>query len=104
GTAPLAAVNGYRVAGKTGTAHKSEAGGYAKKRYLSVFAGMAPASDPRLVAVVVINEPSNGEYYGGKVAAPVFSRVMAGALRLLNIPPDAVSLLHTQRTGAEGPA
>ena len=104
GTAPLAAVNGYRVAGKTGTAHKSEAGGYAEKRYLSVFAGMAPASDPRLVAVVVINEPSNGEYYGGKVAAPVFSRVMAGALRLLNIPPDAVSLLHTQRTGAEGPA
>ena len=104
GTAPLAAVNGYRVAGKTGTAHKSEAGGYAKKRYLSVFAGMAPASDPRLVAVVVINEPSNGEYYGGKVAAPVFSRVMAGALRLLNIPPDAVSLLHTQRTGTEGPA
>jgi len=104
GTAPLAAVNGYRVAGKTGTAHKSEAGGYAEKRYLSVFAGMAPASDPRLVAVVVINEPSNGEYYGGKVAAPVFSRVMAGALRLLNIPPDAVSLLHTQRTGTEGPA
>jgi len=104
GTAPLAAVNGYRVAGKTGTAHKSEAGGYAEKRYLSVFAGMAPASDPRLVAVVVINEPSNGEYYGGKVAAPVFSRVMAGALRLLNIPPDAVSLLHTQRNGAEGPA
>ncbi len=104
GTAPLAAINGYRVAGKTGTAHKSEAGGYAEKRYLSVFAGMAPASDPRLVAVVVINEPSNGEYYGGKVAAPVFSRVMAGALRLLNIPPDAVSLLHTQRTGTEGPA
>ncbi len=103
-TAPLAAVNGYRVAGKTGTAHKSEAGGYAEKRYLSVFAGMAPASAPRLVAVVVINEPSNGEYYGGKVAAPVFSSVMSGALRLLNIPPDAVSLLHTQRTGTEGPA
>jgi cell division protein FtsI (penicillin-binding protein 3) len=104
GTAPLAAVNGYRVAGKTGTAHKSEAGGYAEKRYLSVFAGMAPASDPRLVAVVVINEPSNGEYYGGKVAAPVFSSVMAGALRLLNIPPDDAPLLHTQRTGTEGPA
>jgi cell division protein FtsI (penicillin-binding protein 3) len=104
GTAPLAAVNGYRVAGKTGTAHKSEAGGYAEKRYLSVFAGMAPASDPRLVAVVVVNEPSNGEHYGGKVAAPVFSSVMAGALRLLNIPPDDVSLLHTQRTSAEGPA
>ena len=56
-----------------------------------------------LVLVVVINEPSNGEYYGGKVAAPVFSSVLAGALRLLNIPPDAVPLLQTQRPGAEGP-
>lgn len=103
-TAPLAAVNGYRVAGKTGTAYKSEAGGYAQKRYVSVFAGMAPASDPRLVTVVIINEPNNGEHYGGKVAAPVFSNVMAGALRLLNIAPDAASLLHTQRAQAEGPA
>ncbi len=103
-TAPLAAVNGYRVAGKTGTAHKSEAGGYAEKRYVSVFAGMVPASNPRLVAVVVINEPANGEHYGGKVAAPVFSRVMAGALRLLNIAPDAAPLLHTQRAQVEGPA
>ena len=88
GTALSARVDGYRVAGKTGTVHKSTPGGYAKDRYISVFAGMAPASTPRLVIVVVINEPSNGEYYGGVVAAPVFSNVMSGALRLLNISPD----------------
>jgi len=104
GTAPLAAVQGYRVAGKTGTAHKSVAGGYADDRYLSVFAGMAPASAPRLVAVVVINEPGNGEHFGGIVAGPVFSSVMAGALRLLNITPDAAALLQTRRQDAEGPA
>jgi len=104
GTGTLAAVSGYRVAGKTGTVRKSEAGGYAQDRYLSVFAGMAPASRPRLVMVVVINEPRNGEYYGGKVAAPVFSRVMAGALRLLNVPPDNVPLLHTRGRSTEEPA
>jgi cell division protein FtsI (penicillin-binding protein 3) len=104
GTAPLAAVSGYRVAGKTGTVHKSEAGGYAKHRYLALFAGMAPASDPRLVVVVVVNEPSNGEHFGGQVAGPVFSRVMAGALRLLNVAPDDAPLLQTRRPLAEGPA
>ena len=104
GTAPLAAVSGYRVAGKTGTVHKSEAGGYAKHRYVALFAGMAPASDPRLVVVVVVNEPSRDEHFGGQVAGPVFSRVMAGALRLLNIAPDAESLLQTRRPAAEGPA
>ncbi len=104
GTAPLAAVRGYRVAGKTGTAYKAEAGGYADHRYLSVFAGMAPASAPRLVAVVVINEPRNGEHFGGIVAGPVFSRVMAGALRLLNITPDDAGLLQTRSQGVEGPA
>ena len=104
GTAPLAAINGYRVAGKTGTVHKSEAGGYAEDRYLSLFAGIAPASAPRLVAVVVLNEPRNGEHFGGKVAGPVFSKVMAGALRLLNIPPDAAPLLQTQSPHTEGPA
>jgi cell division protein FtsI (penicillin-binding protein 3) len=88
GTAPLAAVPGYRVAGKTGTAKKSVAGGYAEDKYLSLFAGLAPASNPRLVMVVMINEPGGEEYYGGLVAAPVFSRVMSDALRLLNIPPD----------------
>ena len=104
GTAPLAAVSGYRVAGKTGTVHKSEAGGYAKDRYLALFAGMAPASDPRLVVVVVVDEPSNGEHFGGQVAGPVFSRVMAGALRLLNVTPDDAPLLQTRRPLAEGPA
>jgi cell division protein FtsI (penicillin-binding protein 3) len=104
GTAPLAAVQGYRVAGKTGTAHKSVAGGYADDRYLSVFAGMAPASAPRLVAVVVINEPSNGEHFGGVVAGPVFSSVMAGALRLLNVTPDDAALLQTRWQDTEGPA
>jgi cell division protein FtsI (penicillin-binding protein 3) len=104
GTAPLAAVSGYRVAGKTGTVHKSEAGGYSKHRYVALFAGMAPASDPRLVIVVVISEPAGKEHYGGQVAGPVFSRVMSGALRLMNIAPDAESLLQTRRTDAEGPA
>ncbi len=88
GTALSASVDGYRVAGKTGTVHKSTPGGYAKDRYVSVFAGMAPASKPRLVIVVMVNEPNNGDYYGGAVAAPVFSNVMSGALRLLNVPPD----------------
>lgn len=104
GTAVRAAVPGYRVAGKTGTVHKSVAGGYAEHRYVAVFAGIAPASDPRLVTVVVINEPRNGEHYGGLVAGPVFSRVMAGALRLLNITPDDVPLLQTQWNDQEGPA
>ncbi len=104
GTAPLAAVSGYRVAGKTGTVHKSQGGGYAKDRYVALFAGLAPASDPRLVTVVVINEPSRDEHFGGQVAGPVFSRVMAGALRLLNISPDDVSLLQTRLPATEGPA
>jgi cell division protein FtsI (penicillin-binding protein 3) len=96
GTAPAAQVAGYRVAGKTGTVRKSEAGGYSDSRYLAVFAGMAPASDPQLVMVVMIDEPSNGKYYGGLVAAPVFSTVMSGALRLLAVPPDDVPLLQTR--------
>lgn len=94
GTARLAAVRGYRIAGKTGTAHKSEAGGYAENRYLSLFAGMAPAHAPRLVLVAVIDEPQGGEYYGGQVAAPVFSAVMRGALRILNVPPDDLPALE----------
>jgi cell division protein FtsI (penicillin-binding protein 3) len=88
GTALKAAIPGFRVAGKTGTVKKSAVGGYSSSQYLSVFAGMAPASKPRLVMAVMIDEPSAGEYYGGAVAAPVFSRVMEGALRLLNIAPD----------------
>jgi cell division protein FtsI (penicillin-binding protein 3) len=88
GTGARAAVPGYRVAGKTGTAWKSQAGGYAHDRYVSVFAGFAPATRPRLAVVVVIDEPSRGVYYGGDVAAPVFAAVMSGALRLLAVAPD----------------
>ncbi len=88
GTAKQAAVTGYRVGGKTGTAHKAVAGGYAEDAYVSVFAGVAPISDPRIVMVVMVDNPKGQEYYGGAVAAPVFSRVMGGVLRLMNIPPD----------------
>jgi len=84
-----AAIPGYTVAGKTGTAWKATAGGYATDRYLAVFGGIAPASNPRLAAIVVIDEPGAGKYYGGEVAAPVFSGVVGGALRLLAVPPDA---------------
>ena len=104
GTAPQARIAGYRVAGKTGTVKKSAPGGYSSNKYLAVFAGMAPASDPRLVMVVMVDEPSNGKYYGGQVAAPVFSRVMSGALRLLAIPPDDLPLLETRRSDEEEPA
>ncbi len=88
GTAPQAQVPGYRVAGKTGTAHKLERGQYVNK-YVSSFVGLAPASDPRLVVAVMIDEPSNGKHYGGEVAAPVFANVVGGALRSLGVVPDA---------------
>jgi cell division protein FtsI (penicillin-binding protein 3) len=104
GTAPLSQVAGYRVAGKTGTVKKANAGGYSSKQYLAVFAGMAPVSDPRLVMVVMVDDPSNGKYYGGQIAAPVFSKVMAGALRLMAVPPDDVPLLQTRLMGEEEPA
>jgi cell division protein FtsI (penicillin-binding protein 3) len=88
GTGTRAAVVGYKVAGKTGTAWKSYAGGYSTDKYMAVFAGVVPASHPRLATVVVIDEPSGSQYYGGEVAAPVFANVMAGAMRLLDVPPD----------------
>ncbi len=88
GTAPRAQIAGYRVGGKTGTAHKLEGRGYANK-YVSSFVGLAPASQPRLIVAVMVDEPSAGQYYGGAVAAPIFSQVMAGALRMLSVPPDA---------------
>jgi len=91
GTAPRAQVTGYRVAGKTGTAHKLEGADYAADKYVSSFVGFAPVSDPRLIVAVMIDEPSAGQYYGGSVAAPVFSRVVAGALRQLGVKPDAPS-------------
>ena len=88
GTGPRARLVGWRVAGKTGTAHKLENGTYAADKYLSSFVGFAPASAPRLVVAVMIDEPA-GQYYGGTVAAPVFAQVMQGALRLMNVPHDA---------------
>ncbi|MBI3527829.1 MAG: penicillin-binding protein 2 [Betaproteobacteria bacterium] len=89
GTATRAQVAGFRVAGKTGTAHKLVGVTYASDRYISSFVGFAPASNPRLVIAVMLDEPGGKSYYGGEVAAPVFSTVMAGALRLLGIEPDA---------------
>jgi cell division protein FtsI (penicillin-binding protein 3) len=89
GTAYEARVDGYRVAGKTGTVKKANGShGYANGGYFAVFAGLAPANDPRLICVVMIDEPSAGQYYGGLVSAPVFAKVMAGALRILDIAPD----------------
>lgn len=87
GSGQKAVVPNYRVAGKTGTAKRAVRGGY-EKSYVSVFAGLVPVSRPRLAAVIVINDPRGGSYYGGQVAAPVFGRVMDDALRLLNVPPD----------------
>jgi cell division protein FtsI (penicillin-binding protein 3) len=89
GTAPRAQIAGYRVAGKTGTAHKLGPGGYLADKYVSSFVGLAPASNPRLIIAVMVDEPSSGQYYGGTVAAPVFSAIMAGALRMLAVPQDA---------------
>ncbi|MBI4938821.1 MAG: penicillin-binding protein 2 [Nitrosomonadales bacterium] len=88
GTAPLAQIAGYRVAGKTGTAHKLEGGRYVS-RYIASFVGLAPASSPRLIVAVMVDEPGGEQYYGGQVAAPVFSNVMGAALRQLNVPNDA---------------
>ncbi len=88
GTAPKAQIPGYRVAGKTGTAHKLEGRGYTNK-YVSSFVGFAPVSNPRLIVAVMLDEPSAGEHFGGAVAAPVFSSVTGAALRMLGIPPDA---------------
>ena len=88
GTATRARAISYTVAGKTGTVHKVGAHGYEEKRYMSSFAGMAPADNPRIVAVVVIDEPDASKYFGGLVAAPVFSKVAEGALRMMQIPPQ----------------
>ena len=94
GTATRAAVVGYKVSGKTGTAFKSIAGGYSTDKIMAVFAGLVPASHPKIATVVVIDEPSRDLHevgtlaQGGTVAAPVFSNVMSGALRLMDVPPD----------------
>ncbi|MGI9342392.1 MAG: peptidoglycan D,D-transpeptidase FtsI family protein [Gammaproteobacteria bacterium] len=107
GTGKRAAVSGYRVGGKTGTARKASAGGYAEDRYTAVFAGIAPVSNPRLAIVVIVDDPTGTEYYGGDVAAPVFADVAQGALRILAVPPDDFPLpnndgprLAAERRGA----
>lgn len=100
GTGMRAAVAGYRVAGKTGTARKFDVGGYSEERYTAVFAGVAPVSRPRLAVVVIVDEPRAGAYYGGDVAAPVFARVVEGAMRILAIAPDRLAPAGT----AFGPA
>jgi cell division protein FtsI (penicillin-binding protein 3) len=88
GTAPKAQTMGYSVGGKTGTAHKQEGKGYAEKKYRSFFVGLAPIDQPRIVVAVMLDEPSNGQYYGGLVAAPVFSETVQQTLRILGVQPD----------------
>lgn len=101
-TAPQAAVVNYSVAGKTGTAHMAIAGGYSSDHYTALFCGIIPADNPRLVGVVVIRDAGHGGvYFGGLVSAPVFSQVMTGAMRLLDVPPDNVRDWYT---GAPAPA
>ncbi|MEZ5465809.1 MAG: penicillin-binding protein 2 [Lysobacteraceae bacterium] len=104
GTARRAAVPGYRTAGKSGTSRRAAAGGY-EKRYLSLFAGLVPASEPRFATVVMINDPKAGDYYGGLVSAPAFQSVMDSALRLYNVAPDDVDgwLVQQQQLPALGP-
>ncbi len=99
GTGRQARVPNYRVAGKTGTSRKASAAGYAS-RYIASYAGFAPASDPKLVVIAVVNDPTEGKFYGGDVAAPLFSAVMGGALRLMNIPPDDYEGSLVQAEGA----
>ncbi|MCI4431981.1 MAG: penicillin-binding protein 2, partial [Burkholderiales bacterium] len=88
GTAPKAQTMGYSVGGKTGTARKQERGVYLDKKYRSWFVGMAPMARPRIIVAVMLDEPSNGKYFGGDVAAPVFSEVVQQTLRALAVPPD----------------
>ena len=102
GTAPRAQVPGYRVAGKTGTAHKPEDGAYAESKYVSSFVGFAPVSDPRFIVAVTLDEPQGDRYLGGDVSAPVFAAVMGGALRLLALPPDAPQTLNLQARAPSG--
>jgi cell division protein FtsI (penicillin-binding protein 3) len=97
GTGKRAAVSGYRVAGKTGTVKKFEAGGYSDTRHTAIFSGIAPVSNPRLAIVVIVDEPNDGDYYGGDVAAPVFARIVTGAVRILALAPD--NLRRPARTG-----
>ena len=88
GTAPRAQTMGYSVGGKTGTAHKQEGKGYADKKYRGFFVGLAPVENPRIVVAVMIDEPTGGKYFGGDVAAPVFSATVQQTLRMLGVQPD----------------
>jgi len=90
GTGHRAKIPGFRIAGKTGTSHRSVSGGYAEDRYVSVFAGIAPASRPELATVVVVHDPKAGQHFGSVVAAPLFATVMSHALRLQGVEPDDV--------------
>ena len=103
GTGAKAAVPGYRVAGKTGTAWKAIPGGYSRDRYLAVFGGVVPASTPRLAAIVMVDEPQGSLYYGGDVAAPVFADVAAGALRLMSVAPDDLARVTPAEYAGEAP-
>jgi cell division protein FtsI (penicillin-binding protein 3) len=104
GTAPRAQVPGYRVAGKTGTAHKPENGGYAEHKYVSSFVGFGPVTNPRFIVAVMLDEPQGIKYFGGDVGAPVFSSVMGNALRMMGVTPDAPQTLNAQapKAGEEG--
>ncbi|MET0497001.1 MAG: penicillin-binding transpeptidase domain-containing protein, partial [Steroidobacteraceae bacterium] len=97
GTGKRAALTGYRIAGKTGTAWKAAAGGgygdESDRKYIATFGGVVPASNPKLAAIIVIDEPAGKQYMAGEVAAPVFSNIMAGALRLMGVPPDGIERL-----------
>jgi cell division protein FtsI (penicillin-binding protein 3) len=104
GTAQRARVAGYRVGGKTGTVRKSITGGYSEDRYRAVFAGMAPITRPRLVVVVVIDEPGGEEYYGGQVAAPVYAEIMARTMRVLGVPPDDPTMVKRKADFGPAPA
>lgn len=103
GSAKQARVRGYRVAGKTGTSRKAVAGGYGDE-YVTLFAGIAPVSDPRIAVVVTVNEPSGDEYYGGDVSAPVFAEIVGDALRIMNIAPDNLEDTQPRVAGFVGSA
>ncbi|MCK4842687.1 MAG: penicillin-binding protein 2 [Methylococcales bacterium] len=101
GTAYKARVDGYRVAGKTGTVKKATVGGYADDKYVAIFVGLAPVSNPRFVIAVMVDEPRAEEYYGGLVAAPIFSKVMAGVLRVYGVAPDKEETMPVLLTRSE---
>jgi cell division protein FtsI (penicillin-binding protein 3) len=103
GTATTAQTMGYRVGGKTGTAHKVEGKGYATNKYRGFFVGMAPMSAPRIVVAVMVDEPSTGGYYGGVVAAPAFANIVAGTLRTMNVLPDAEIKQMVDKELLQGP-